>query len=276
MTVLVVGECLVDVVVRPDGATTERPGGSPANVAVGLGRQGVPVTLVTSYGDDARGAVLDAHLRASRVTPLVHEQPTSVARAVLDETGAATYAFDLRWELDDTAAPAAEWLHVGSLGAVLEPGASVVRRWVEQHPGTVSYDPNCRPQLMGRDAVTQVEDLVAHADVVKCSDEDAACLHPGLPLAELAARWLALGPRLVVVTRGGEGADAWTADGHWHADVPPGDPVVDTVGAGDAFMTGLVAALLQDPDDVAEALRTASLVARRTCERVGADPPWAQ
>ena len=272
---LVVGECLVDVVVRADGTSVERPGGSPANVAVGLGRQGVPVTLVTSYGDDARGALLADHLAASHVDVLVTAAPTSVAQAVLDESGAATYDFDLRWDLAAAPLPVDDWLHVGSLGAVLEPGASVVRDWVAGFAGTVSYDPNCRPHLMGVDAVAQVEALVAHADVVKCSDEDAAFLHPSLPLADLAERWLALGPSLVVVTRGPEGADAWTADGTWHVDVPFGAPVVDTVGAGDAFMTGLLLALSTDRDDVDAALATASRIARSTCEREGADPPWA-
>ena len=272
---LVVGECLVDVVVRPDGTVVERPGGSPANVAVGLGRQGLPVTLVTSYGEDDRGRLLADHLQASHVATLVSPAPTSVARAVLDAHGAATYAFDLRWSLDGLALPEDDWLHVGSLGATLEPGASVVRAWVEAFPGVVSYDPNCRPQLMGDEAVGQVEALVAHADVVKCSDEDAAFLHPGLPLADLAHRWLGLGPSLVVVTRGADGADAWSPDGSWHVDVPDGAPVVDTVGAGDAFMSGLLLALSRDREDVAAALTTAAAIARRTCERVGADPPWA-
>jgi fructokinase len=275
MSVLVVGECLVDVVERPDGSVVEAAGGSPANVAVGLGRLGVPVSLVTSYGDDPRGRLLQDHLLASKVVPQVHLAPTSVARARLDQTGAATYSFDLRWELGELDAGTAKWLHVGSLGATLAPGAAVVRRLVAEVDCPVSYDPNCRPSLMGPDVREQVQELVALSDVVKLSAEDAEFLHPGLPHAELAARWLALGPTLVVVTLGADGADAWTPEGHLHVDVPDGAPVVDTVGAGDAFMSGLLWSLLEDGQDVRAALRTASQVARRTCERPGADPPWS-
>ena len=119
---------------------------------------------------------------------------------------------------------------------------------------------------------SRVERLVALADVVKLSDEDCHYLYGEEPVADVARRWLGSGPRMVVVTRGGEGAECWTAGEHRHVPVPPGAAVIDTVGAGDAFMAGLLWGLLTGRPDP---LATAALVARRTCERVGADPPTA-
>lgn len=289
MSFLVVGEALVDVVTQADGSSQERPGGSPANVAVGLGRLGHPVQLLTALGDDARGTAVRRHLEGSRVQVVTAPLPaTAVAVARLDAEGRADYVFDIAWDL--VGAPEhgpAEWLHVGSIAVTLEPGAKAVSALVEQHSGNavVSYDPNCRPLLMGSpaQALARVEEVVRLADLVKLSDEDAAWLLPGTPLEELAARWLELGPALVVVTRGGQGAQAWTREGGLAVGVPDGGPVVDTVGAGDAFTAGLLSSLAgcsrtrlraAGQERLREALRHASTVARRTCERPGADPPW--
>jgi fructokinase len=153
----------------------------------------------------------------------------------------------------------------------------------------VSYDPNARPVLMGDagPARERVERFVAAADVVKVSDEDLLWLTPGADPADVAQDWLALGPGLVVVTRGGEGATGVCAAGL--VDVPaPRIGVVDTVGAGDAFMSGLLdalagadllgsersAALRAIPQERLEAaVRRAIRVAAITCTRPGADPP---
>lgn len=272
MRVLVVGECLVDVVHRPDGSVVERPGGSPANVAVGLGRLGLEVTLLTSYDDDARGRALQAHLSASSVRTVVVPGPTSVAVGHLDDDGRASWEIDLHWALGDVDLPAPDLLHVGSVAATT---GDDVLRLVDRWAGDVlvSYDPNCRPQVMGpaEGVRDRVEELAALADVVKLSDEDCAWLHPDRPVADVAAAWLDAGPQLVVVTSGPRGADGWTAAGHLHVDAPAGDPVVDTVGAGDAFTAGLLWGLVEHHPSP---LETASRVARLSCSRAGADLPW--
>jgi fructokinase len=286
MTVLVVGESLVDVVTSADGSVVERPGGSPLNVAVGLGRLGLPVRLVTALADDPHGLMLQQHLAASKVELERHPLPaTAVAQARLDADGAATYDFALRWELGAVALPEAlTWLHVGSLGVTQQPGAGAVAELVERVRGQVpvSYDPNCRPALMGGPAAALglVEEQVRRSDVVKLSEEDARWLCPGEPLDVLAQRWLALGPAVVVVTAGAAGAQAWTSADHVRVEAVQGPPVVDTVGAGDAFTAGLVWCFAgRDPrqvgrDELVGALGAASRVARLTCARPGADPPW--
>jgi fructokinase len=293
--VLVVGETLVDIVLR--GATTagEHPGGSPANVALGLGRLGREVSLLSRLGDDERGERVRAHLAASGVklaAGTLAGGATSTATARLDDRGVATYEFELDWRLPDVVElPPARALHTGSIAAFLAPGGEAVLDLVRRARGnlTVSYDPNARPVLMGDAAPARerVERFVAASDVVKVSDEDLAWLASGADPAQVAQDWLALGPALVVVTRGGEGATGVCAAGRVDVSAPRID-VVDTVGAGDAFMAGLLdalagasllgpdraAALRAIPDErLAAAVRRATRVAAITCTRPGADPP---
>jgi fructokinase len=104
--VLVVGEALVDVVVRADGAATEHPGGSPLNVAIGLGRLGRETHLLTRLGKDERGGAVLRHLERSGVRLVegsVLPVTTATAAATLAPDGSATYEFDLRWELGEAA-----------------------------------------------------------------------------------------------------------------------------------------------------------------------------
>src|SRR3954468_13520115 len=183
---LVVGEALVDVVVRSDGAVSEHPGGSPLNVAIGLARLGRETDLLTRLGQDEPGRPVLRHLEGSGghlVEGSVLPVATATAAATLAPDGSATYEFDLHWELGAVTPPDAPVaVHTGSIAAVLEPGASAVEEVVRDHrdQATVSYDPNARPLLMGdaADVRDRVEDLVAVSDLVKVSDEDAAWLSP--------------------------------------------------------------------------------------------------
>jgi fructokinase len=293
--VLVVGEALVDVV-RRDGEDVVHPGGSPLNVAVGLQRLGVPTTLHSAFGADSHGVAIAQHLEASDVsvtTSTVGDRPTSVALATLGADGAATYTFSIDWDpaVPDIADGSFDAVHTGSIGAALEPGATMVERLLEKlrPTTTISFDPNVRPQLMGSpdEARPRVERLVALADVVKASDEDLSWLYPDAAVAEIQARWLELGPALVVVTRGAEGADGLVARGPVHVAAPQTE-IADTIGAGDSFMAGLLRSLstlkLLGGDrrealhamarrEVALVLRSASRCAAITVSRPGADPP---
>jgi fructokinase len=303
MTMLtVIGEGPVDVVQRASGIEAH-VGGSPLNVAVGLARLDHPVQFIGRYGRDAYGDSLAAHLRASSVMlpQGPDDLPTSVATALIDDDGAATYTFDLAWELPGLAEhlpfmlQGTTLLHTGSIATMLAPGATVVLAAVESaHPSaTISFDPNCRPSIITDVdyARRQAERFATLADVVKASDEDLEWLYPGQDVLESARRWLALGgsegPAMVVVTRGAAGPWGVTAAGSAEFRAPKVE-VADTVGAGDSFMAALLSGIVDRGLDGAQnrkALRElpaegledllahASRAAAVTVSRPGANPP---
>ncbi len=292
--IVVVGEALVDVVIDADGDPIETPGGSPLNVAVGLVRLEVPATLLSQVGHDERGGLVVQHVTNSGAEFVVvptSSGRTSIATARLDDTGAASYDFDLDWSLPRRQLPPCRALHVGSLGTLLEPGRDSVLDLVEQAGARdvfVSYDANLRDSFVDdRDRVRrQVLDLGARCGLVKLSDEDALLIDPSADPDDVA-RMLLDGARtqLVVLTRGAEGATAYTAEGETTVRPRPVE-MVDTVGAGDAFMAGLLAQLsdldaFRPPgpgvpvgrEDTTRLLQGAMEVAAVTCERRGANPP---
>jgi fructokinase len=295
---VVVGEALIDLVGQRGGRTlAAHPGGSPANVALGLARLGVSVTLKTRLGRDAFGEMILSHLEASGVRVDVGAEgqvPTSLAIATL-AAGIASYDFRIDWDVEALAPLPIETrcLHTGSLATVLPPGkASVVDLVEREHKRgrvTVSYDPNVRPALLGDAARARpdIERLVALSDVVKVSDEDLRWLYPDRPDEDVAQAWLASGPALVVVTRGGAGVYAVSAGLELHRPAVPLD-LVDTVGAGDSFTSGLLDGLHRadliggarrdalaaiDEATLGSVLDAATLIAAITCSRPGADPP---
>jgi fructokinase len=249
---LVVGEALVDVVRTAEGEVTEHVGGSPANVAFGLAALEHPVELATWLGTDAHGTEIEEVCRSRGivVTPGSRgAQVTAVAQALLDETGSATYTFELEWAPTALPDPAAYGhVHTGSIAAVLEPGASAVRDVLElaRSQSTISYDPNLRPALMDRKQARRAVDAALRlSDVVKASDEDLAWVAPGEPVEHVMQRWRALGAALVVVTLGPSGALVLTGQDAEPVALPAwSTAVVDTVGAGDSFMAGLLSGLL--------------------------------
>jgi len=304
----VIGETLIDEVIRPGRDPVPHVGGSPMNVAVGLARLGHPVQFLGRYGTDAYGVMVASHLHENDVlVPVAPDTlPTSVARAVIGDDGAAEYEFDLAWELpviapDASGAPnfmlaATTLLHTGSIATMLAPGADQVFSAVlAAHPSTtITYDPNCRPSIITDVdyARAQAEKFVRLADVVKASDEDLQWLYPGVDPKESARRWLDIngasgGPALVVVTQGGDGPWAVCAAGEAACPVPA-TTVVDTVGAGDSFMAALLGALVDRELDgaqrraelrginvpaLAELIRYAAAAAAVTVSRAGANPP---
>ena len=289
--VLVAGEALVDIV-----EDVVHPGGSPLNVAIGVQRLGLEATLHAAFGADPYGVAIAGHLEDSgvRVTPgTVADRPTPIARARIGADGAASYEFAIAWDPAPLEVAAGEFdaVHTGSIGAALEPGATAIEGLLARmRPDTiVSFDPNVRPALQGEHAaaVERVERFVALADIVKASDEDIAWLYPDATPARILVRWLALGPALVVVTRGADGADALAASGTVHVSAQTG-PVADTIGAGDSFMAGLLAGLGDrglleaarrdelraiEPARLECVVAFAARCAAITVSRPGADPP---
>jgi fructokinase len=285
MDVLVIGESLMDIVETATG-TSEHVGGSPSNVALGLGRLGVSVALLTELADDARGRAIVDHLKASRVDVLPESMSatrTSTAVARIGPDGQATYEFDLAWNARE--APAGvrpRIVHTGSVAAFLEPGASTVREILDRTGAMeTTFDPNIRPSLIGgRDVALPVFEAVARLSrVVKLSDQDAEWLYPGASADEVIKAILALGPRMVAVTLGADGAIVATATDHVR--IPAVHVLaVDTIGAGDTFMASLIHSILEtgsrglDRESLSRIGHHAVHAAAITVSRSGADLPW--
>ncbi|OLT29254.1 hypothetical protein BJF83_12525 [Nocardiopsis sp. CNR-923] len=302
--ILVCGEALVDLVPQP-GADLWRalPGGGPANTAVALARLGGRAALLCRLSGDAFGRRIRAHLVERGVDlgmAVAADEPSTVAVVGLDEHGAAEYSFyldgtaDWGWSPRELPEPPGKTraIHVGSLAAVLEPGAGHLLAWARAHRErtVLAYDVNARPAVgLDRSAVAAwAARWMDAAHVVKASEEDLAWLEPGRDPVAVAEGWADRhGLDLLLLTRGGDGAVALSP--RWSDPVSVQGvrvPVRDTVGAGDAFGAAVLARLsdlgyLAGPGVLAtlvpgaarEVLEFAAAAAALACTTEGADPP---
>src|ERR1700722_12604505 len=297
--IMISGEALIDLIPDPVKANAYDAvlGGSPLNVGIGLARLGAPTAFVCRLSADGNGEALAGALGANGVDLSFGARdmrPTSLAFVMRGpaKTGSrySFYldgtAYDGRWPFPAEWPSAARHLHVGSFAAVERHGQTVVEamRLAASH-ATVSFDPNIRPFVTpNREAIRPlVESHVSHARVVKASAEDLEWLYPGRGLTESLALWAKSGSRFCVATMGERGALAIL--GEERIEVPaPHVEVVDTVGAGDSFMSALLSAMDRDHalgagapapsrSELERWLRFAASASAITCTRKGSDPP---
>lgn len=297
-----IGEMLVDFTPLVDRSTTVgfrmHPGGSPRNVAVGLARCGARVEFAGAASTDLFGRVLVGNLEREGVgTRFLARSaaPSTLAFVAIERDGPSfsfyrTGAADTQLTAADVppAIDESDVLHFGSIGLLAAPTSETVLALADRLHGRrlLSFDPNIRPSLIDDpDAYRRVlARTVRAADVVKLSEADLAWWMPGIAVEEAADRLRAVGPALVVVTLGGRGCYARTSEREMRVPAPRVE-VVDTVGAGDAFSSGLLLRLWEralasrraleraDAAMVEDALRFAAAAAALTCTRAGADPP---
>ncbi|WP_035447871.1 carbohydrate kinase family protein [Asaia prunellae] len=302
-SVLCLGEAVIDFIpVQAEGGGAYRPclGGSSYNVARALGRLGVPTEYGCAVSNDLFGDQFVAGLTESRVGQRFLQRlnaPSTLGFVSLDQAEPA-YAFYDEGAADrivetipsDQALAGVGTLHFGSIALIREPTASAYERLFLRETGgsrLVSFDPNIRASLV-RDEVgyrARIDRLLRAADIIKISGADLDWLFPGLAHGDAATLWLQHRARVVVITHGKDGVSGWSRVSHAHADAIP-TQVVDTVGAGDSFMAGLLAGLhenglltpeaLGHPSHKAlhDALAFGQKVASTTCARRGADSPW--
>jgi fructokinase len=302
--ILCCGEALTDLIpgVTAEGAQAFVPktGGSVFNTAVALGRLGIPSGFFGGlssdfFGDELRKAMIAANVDIS-LAP-VSERYT-IAAFVKLENNQARYSFIDEGSACRMLAPQdlpslpekITAIHLGSFPLAIEPCGSAFEELCrrECHDRVIHFDPNIRVNLI-KDRAShrqRVERIVAMSDLIKMSDEDLAWMAPGASAEAFAKDWLKRGAKLVVVTRGRNGAIAFTP--RFRAEVPGVDvKVADTIGAGDTFTAGILAALhgagqlskpaiaALDQESVLAALNLAVRAAAVTVSRPGADPPWA-
>jgi len=297
--ILISGEALIDLIPDPEKASGYDAvlGGSPYNVAIGLARLGSRTAFVSRISEDGNGEALAAGLADNGVDlefVLRDKRPSTLAFVMRGtaKTGSrySFYldgtAYDGPWPFPKQWPKGARHLHVGSFSAVERHGQTVVEAMRVAGPhATVSFDPNIRPFVTpDRESVARlVETQVSLARVVKASEEDLEWLYPARSIADTLAAWTKSGPRFCVATLGDRGALAIM--GKYKVEVAaPRVEVVDTVGAGDSFMSALLSAMDRDHSLGSEApepnrgdldrwLRFAATASAITCTRKGSDPP---
>jgi len=306
--ILVCGEALIDLFVEGTAATglsaEAVAGGSPFNVAVGLGRLGRPTAFLSTLSEDTFGAFLADKLADAGVSASYLQRcpnPTTLSVVATNASGEPQYSFYAPDSADRALRPEAlpsqlpsdiNAIAAGSYALGVEPIASAIETLLRREAGTrlISLDPNVRPHIVGDLNIyrKRFERLLSHAHIVKASDEDLHLLYPNQDPVAAVHAWLQQGPKLVIVTRGAMGPLAAFASSIIERPAPQVN-VVDTVGAGDTFHAGLLAWLDENAlltpsaaETLSEAQVTAALdfaaaAAAIVCTRRGANPPtWSE
>ncbi|PMQ01868.1 MAG: ribokinase [Dictyoglomus sp. NZ13-RE01] len=304
--ILVCGEALIDFTPKKFGdeiGYVPHPGGSPFNVAITLGRLKADVSFFGKISYDIFGEMLFSFLKENNVDTrylLRGREPTTLAFVIIGPDNEPHFVFygdnsadsSIRSEeLPYSFSSDIALMHFGSISLIREPGASTLESLMEREKGKIliSLDPNVRPILIHDKEryIERLEKWVSWSNLVKMSRADLEWLYPGLSLEEMAQKYIGLGVDIVVVTLGERGSKAFTKDGS--IEVPAYKvKVVDTVGAGDSFMGGLLYWFWKigklnikefnsiSLKDIEEGLKFASKVAGLTCTRAGANPPYLE
>lgn len=301
--ILSCGEALIDMLPREtaDGEAAFVPfaGGSVFNTAIAAGRLGAPAGFFCGLSQDFLGDILRETLKRSNVDTsfcVTSDRPTTLAFVRLIN-GQASYAFydentagRMLSEADlpelDTSVSA---LHFGAISLIPEPCGTAYEKLMAREAGrrVIMLDPNIRPGFIAdrEKHLKRMRRMIAMADIVKLSDEDIAWFGEGDDHDAIAAGWLARGPKLIIITRGAAGADAYTARGKITV---PGVKVAvaDTVGAGDTVNAGVLVGLYRQglltkeavanlsEDQVHACVALGVRAAAVTVSRAGANPPW--
>ncbi|WP_165311765.1 aminoimidazole riboside kinase [Vibrio ziniensis] len=276
-TVWVTGDAVVDLI--PDGENhyLKCPGGAPANVAVAISRLAGKAAFFGRVGNDPLGRFMEQTLTQEQVDceylVLDSEQRTSTVIVDLDDTGERSFTFMVKPSADQFLQLSDipnfsqdDWLHVCSIALANEPSRRSTFEAIERikrSGGYFSFDPNLRPEVWQKpqELIETVMKAVAKADVVKFSEEEITLLTNTDSIEQGIKAIQALNIPLVIITQGSKGALVVTQDGQTLVSGKVVKPI-DTTGAGDAFVGGLLYQLSQLPnwqskENIALAVETA-------------------
>ena len=303
--ILCCGEALIDMIPAPmkegNDGFVPHSGGAVFNTAIALGRLGVQTGMLSGISTDMFGQQLITALNESHVDTsniITSDRPTTLAFVQLTE-GHATYSFfdensaGRMLNLSDIPTLPAEVsvLFFGGISLACEPSADTYAALLERDGGNrvIMLDPNIRPAFI-QDAAryrTRLDQMIARSDIVKVSDEDLNWMLPGpMSLHQKIAMMLEKGPSLIILTRGGDGATSFLANGTEVPVAAAKAQIIDTVGAGDTFNAGVLAKLSEldllgkpklktlPASALEQALIYGAKVAAVVVSRAGANPPW--
>ncbi|MGX5804485.1 carbohydrate kinase family protein [Bradyrhizobium sp. Arg314] len=301
--ILCCGEALIDMLPRTttEGEAAFAPyvGGAVFNSAIALGRLGAPAGFFSGLSSDLFGGQFREALGASKVSSTyAHTSPRPTTLAFVRLTnGQATYTFYdentagrmLTVEDLPKLGTEIEAMLFGAISLISEPAGSAYEEFMlrEHESRVMMLDPNIRPNFIPDKAkhLRRIREMMAMADIVKLSDEDLKWFDEAGSHEDVVRNWLDRGPKLIVVTRGSEGAVGYSKT-HKVTVMPQKVKVVDTVGAGDTFNAGILASLHEQglltkaaigslPEDaIRKALELGAKAAAVTVSRAGANPPW--
>jgi fructokinase len=310
--ILVIGEALIDLIGAADSSGQYQAvvGGANANVALALARRGVEQRFLGRISSDGFGQQIRERLSSNGVNldySINAKEQTTLAVATIGDGGSASYSFYVDgtadWGWTESELPNAVELasldtkavQFGCLAMAIAPGGLVLEKWLGElyatNQMTLSHDLNIRSALgFERESeLARVLRINAHSHIIKASDADIEWLYDlpvGAAIDEIALLW-SQGGKLVVITRGGDGATLFLNGNKLHAQAPKVN-LVDTVGAGDTFMANLLAeldllgALGDEPisrlanlaaTQLQTAAEVAAVAAGIVCERKGCEPP---
>lgn len=301
--ILCCGEALIDMLPRTttagEPAFAPYVGGAVFNTAIALGRLGAPAGFFSGLSSDLFGGQFRDALGASKVSSTyAHTSPRPTTLAFVKLTnGQATYTFydentaGRMLTIDDLPqlGNEIEAMLFGAISLISEPAGSAYEEFMrrEHESRVMMLDPNIRPNFIPDKAkhLKRIRTMMAMADIVKLSDEDLNWFGEAGSHEDVIRNWLDRGPKLIVVTHGGEGAIGYSKE-HAVTVMPERVEVVDTVGAGDTFNAGILASLHEQglltkaaisglsEDVIRKALALGAKAAAVTVSRAGANPPW--
>ncbi|MEM9210021.1 MAG: carbohydrate kinase [Pseudomonadota bacterium] len=299
--ILCCGEALIDMIPNADGAFMAHAGGAVFNTSIGLGRQGVAVSLVSGVSTDLFGKVLEQSLQDSHVatTHLIRSDlPTTLAFVKLVD-GKASYAFYDENTAGRMIQPAdfpiipdvTKAMFFGGISLAVEPCADSYLDLLMRYTGQklTVVDPNIRPSFIADEPRyrARMSQVLKHADIIKISDEDLNWWdRSNRDINDKATAFLSDKTKWVCLTLGDKGVRSFRMKGEPIEVAAPRQTVIDTVGAGDAFNAGLLTMLdrkkalsanaissLGDTD-LKQVLSFATAFAADTVARAGSDPAW--
>jgi len=308
--ILVIGEALIDMIQNQSEPEKFNavPGGANANVGFALARREHPHQFLGRISNDLFGKQIRKHLADNNVSldlSVSADEQSTLAFASIDDQGVADYSFyventaDWMWKAeelpttDSMVKMDARAIQFGCLTMAMTPGNKVIETWLaeifDSEHLTLSHDLNMRPAL-GHNVDSErerVEKLNRISTIIKASDADIEWLYPDRDLEEVAQEWMGGLSKLVVITKGAEGAIVFR--GQDRVDVPGLTiDLEDTVGAGDTFMANLLVELDSieglgeqplkrlerlDIEDIEKAVKIAVVASAIACEREGCQPP---